>query len=84
MMLALTELSVCNWHILIHISCKDGSSKVASAPSGVLVEHIGSSGASALVDVGAVINGSGYSCLSMEDEPLFCLPPPSCHAPFVM
>lgn len=48
MMLALTELPVCNWHILIHISCKGGSSKVASAPSGVLVERpIGSSGASA-------------------------------------
>lgn len=47
-MLALAELAGCNWHILIHISCKDGSSAVASAPSGVLVERpIGSSGASA-------------------------------------
>lgn len=48
MMLALTELSVCNWHISIHILCKNESSKVASATSGVLVERpIGSSAASA-------------------------------------
>lgn len=47
-MLALAELAGCNCHILIHISCKDDSSAVASAPSGVLVERpIGSSGASA-------------------------------------
>lgn len=47
-MLALTELSVCNCRISIHILCKNGSSKVASATSGVLVERpMGSSAASA-------------------------------------
>lgn len=84
-MLAFNELSVYNWLILIHILCKNGLSKMEAVTSGVLVEYCKVAIVHLLVvDVDAVINGGGYSCLGMEDEPLFCLPPPSHHAPFVM